>query len=647
MGFSCNPQRLLAGVAHFGVMTHPPCSGFLVVVAVSLAPTVAAHAHDGIHGIKSDGDHHSMPRFSVVEQAPDYVRRTSAQFAFGASAFTVIGLPDTQNYSSSFPQIFSAQTEWVVDQREALDIQFVSHYGDLVNNADQPFQWINADAAMDRLDAAGMPYGVCPGNHDFLSSGSVGQSPIPQSYLDNFGPARFAGRPWYGASPSGMSSYQFFSAGGMEFLAVHLECDTPVRELTWAQEIIDANRDRPVMLTTHRYLQDAEDYTSGVPLVPSGRYPAIWYTVEGTYTPDGIQSEEFFHWFIRKNPSIFLVNCGHFHEEFRQVSTNVAGLPVHEVLADFQDDPNGGDGWLRIMRFDVATNTIDVDTYSPTLAAIRTADESDFTLSVDFHAYQLPSDLRFIAFQEGVSGYVGTQDTWLSQANPNTSFGNNDTRVVDDDTANSFFSDFRGQGLLRWDNIIGNAPGRIPPDAQIVSATIVIDLSDDIDTPFFNPNFFVHRMTRSWDESSTWNSMSNGLSVPADMTAPIAVFSGDNQPDSDTMRRIDVTGAVTAWLAGEPNYGFAFTPEIISGNDDGIEIRASENPNTILRPRLEVVFRPASLGNPADLDRDGFVGGGDLAILLSEWNTPSPIADLDADGTVGGGDLAILLSAWG
>ncbi|MFM1804815.1 MAG: hypothetical protein RL136_1694 [Planctomycetota bacterium] len=611
-------------------------------------PAAAAFAHDGIHGIKSDGEHRRMPEFAVVATAPDFVRTHAQYRGLGDSAFTVIGLPDTQNYASGFPAVFTAQTAWVVDQRAALDIRFVSHFGDIVNNADQPLQWARADESMSLLDDAGIIYGVCPGNHDITASGVSGQPYIPQSYLEHFGPSRFDGRVWFGgSSPSGMSSYQYFSAGGMEFLSLHLECDTPVRELAWAQGVLDENRDRPVLLTTHRYLQDAEDYTSGVPLVSSGRYPSVWYAVEGTYTPDGIQSNEFFDWFVRKNPSIFMVNCGHFHEEYRQVSTNVAGLPVHEVLADFQDDPNGGDGWMRIMRFDVAANTIDVDTYSPTLAAIRTADESDFTLAVPFDAYRMPPSSRFVALQEGVAGYAGTQDTWISQANPNTSYGQNDTRVVDDDTANSLFSDQRGQGLLRWDGLVGAGPRQVPLGAQVVSATLVIDVPDDIDTPFYNPDFLVHRMTRGWDESSTWNSLGDGLSVPEDMTPAIAVFSGDNQPDDDTMRRVDVTAAVAAWVAGEPNHGLAILPEIINGNDDGIEIRASENSNTILRPRIEVVFVPPYQASPADIDRDGTVGGADLAILLSAWGMPSPIADLDADGVVGGGDLAVLLSSWG
>jgi hypothetical protein len=49
---------------------------------------------------------------------------------------------------------------------------------------------------------------------------------------------------------------------------------------------------------------------------------------------------------------------------------------------------------------------------------------------------------------------------------------------------------------------------------------------------------------------------------------------------------------------------------------------------------------------PADLDDDGAVGPGDLAIALGQWGGEGT-ADLDADGFVGPGDLAILLGAWG
>jgi len=51
-------------------------------------------------------------------------------------------------------------------------------------------------------------------------------------------------------------------------------------------------------------------------------------------------------------------------------------------------------------------------------------------------------------------------------------------------------------------------------------------------------------------------------------------------------------------------------------------------------------------GNPADLNGDGTVDGGDLGTLLSQWGGPGS-ADLNGDGTVDGEDLGMLLASWG
>ncbi len=51
---------------------------------------------------------------------------------------------------------------------------------------------------------------------------------------------------------------------------------------------------------------------------------------------------------------------------------------------------------------------------------------------------------------------------------------------------------------------------------------------------------------------------------------------------------------------------------------------------------------------PADLDRSGAVGIGDLLRLLAAWGrNPGHPADLDGDGTVGPFDLPLLLESWG
>jgi len=52
-------------------------------------------------------------------------------------------------------------------------------------------------------------------------------------------------------------------------------------------------------------------------------------------------------------------------------------------------------------------------------------------------------------------------------------------------------------------------------------------------------------------------------------------------------------------------------------------------------------------GCPEDLNRNGTVEGGDLAILLGAWGNDAPSSDITGDGQVDGADLATLLGAWG
>lgn len=530
------------------------------------------------------------------QQTATFDNAALPQFDPGATGkFTFVGMPDTQNYSEFYPEIYESQTKWIARQAARKNIRFVSHYGDVVNHGDRLNEWNVADKAMKYLDDAGIKYHVSAGNHDVTPSGGSGTPFIPQNYLNYFGPQRFAGKDWYrGASPSGMSNYQVFTGGGREFLTMSISVDTPLAELEWAQGVLNNNRDKAVIITTHRYLQDAEDYTSGVPIVPSGRYPDIWYNVEGQYDPSGMHSEQFFDSFVRRNQNIMMVNCGHFHEEYRQTSTNIYGNTVHEVLADYQDDPNGGNGYLRLMEFDVASRKIDVKSYSTWLDRFETKDESQFSLNVDFDRYR--STTPVVTFQQGINGYSGTQDTWISEQNKGTAYGSATTVNVDDDVNNSIFNDRRGQGLLRFDNIFTTTGqfGMIPMGSTITEATLRLTLADDVDSPFYNPRFRIYMMTRAWDENSTWDSLVGGLTSGADYGILLGEFLGDNNPDADFLRLINVQAAVQAWANGAANYGFAILPEIISGNDDGIEFWSSEHFYALYRPLLEVRYLPGA-----------------------------------------------------
>ena len=76
----------------------------------------------------------------------------------------------------------------------------------------------------------------------------------------------------------------------------------------------------------------------------------------------------------------------------RRVSKNAVGRPVHEILTNYQFEPDGltqpplgGDGWLNTLRFEPGENRIKFGSYSPWLKKSRTTPR---------HQYELEYDMR-------------------------------------------------------------------------------------------------------------------------------------------------------------------------------------------------------------------------------------------------------------
>src|SRR4026209_779419 len=107
-------------------------------------------------------------------------------------------------------------------------------------------------------------------------------------------------------------------------------------------------------------------------------------------------------------------------------------------------------------------------------------------------------------FQQGVNGYIGTADTYARIDQASTRFPNVSIVLVDNDSPIA-------HGLIRFDGIFGTAPGQIPPDASIQSATLTVRTSNDSDPVWF------HRMLVPWDETNHWNELStSGPGLQAD-----------------------------------------------------------------------------------------------------------------------------------
>ena len=55
---------------------------------------------------------------------------------------------------------FDAVTDWIVDQKDRLGIEYVIHTGDIVDEFNEAYQFENASRELEKLEDAGLPYGV-------------------------------------------------------------------------------------------------------------------------------------------------------------------------------------------------------------------------------------------------------------------------------------------------------------------------------------------------------------------------------------------------------------------------------------------------------------------------------------------------------
>jgi hypothetical protein len=594
----------------------------------------------------------------------------TAQAQPGPQVGTLVALPDTQFYSDSatrFPQ-FLQQTNWIKDNRNAMGIQFVSHLGDIVQNGSVLTEWQRADQAMDVLDTIvpSLPYAAVPGNHDYATTGSKGT--LAANYVNNFGPQRYAGQPWYGGSTSnGWNHYQIITIGGRQYLHLALEwlpaSVTAGQDdaIAWAQSVIDANFNMPTILSTHEYIIDDFTVASG----RSGGGEAIWNSL------------------VRNNNQIFLCLNGHFHRgvdgddgERFEVATNNFGRPVLQFLSDYQAYPNGGDAYLRLYVFNEPANQFHVVSYSPKTGATNAAGAgaSRFFAASPVNPYAMPAGLpaltsgtvqvdansrfdialdyaaRFAPiapppppppppfttfnFRNGVNSYAGTQDNYVAISTPTTNFGA--STIVKVDTVDGA-SNGPVHGLLRFENIVGSGAGQIPAGSTIDLATLTVNTTNATANAVN-----IHRMVGAWDEASTWNSLVAGVqadgveaAVATDVVLP-SVASG--------VRVIDVTPAVTAWTNGAANQGWALLPT----GSDGWDFSSSEATTTTQRPQLTVrVLNPGVQRATFVNGTNGYAGTLDTELMQSTPTTSRGAAldfSIDSDDPNGtGSDNHILI----
>ncbi|KAA2250976.1 Tat pathway signal sequence domain protein [Solihabitans fulvus] len=259
--------------------------------------------------------------------------------------FTLAVMPDTQylfDQDSIHPAPVEASLRYLLDRHRDENIVFLAHLGDLTQNG-QAGEFDRIGKAFEILDRRGASYSVLAGNHDISSSTTDQRG--DSAYLRTFGPRRFArSRAFGGATPDGYNTWHRFRAGGRDWLLLAMDWRPSPGGIAWARTVLAQHPNTPVILTTHELVY-ADDGSGQAQLSDFGR--TLWDQL------------------INDNDQIFLTLNGHYWPPGRTTLRNKAGHDVHLHITNYQNRFYGGAGMIRLYRFDLARNTIDVETVSP------------------------------------------------------------------------------------------------------------------------------------------------------------------------------------------------------------------------------------------------------------------------------------------
>jgi len=303
----------------------------------------------------------------------------------GPGGFTIVALPDTQYYAESFPNIFEAQVRWILQNREARQIAFVVHEGDIVN-VDQESEWQVAATALHKLDGV-LPYALAAGNHDYINYGVSDRATLMNRYFPVAGFASQSG--WLGTWEDDHveNNAQLLPLGGRDWLIISLEFGPRDGALTWAAGVLEAHPDTPALIVTHAYL-----YADGSRYDHVTRTDQLWspysYWFQAGSPPPGTcnDGQEMWDKLIATHENVRFVFSGHvFNLDTGEAAavlstTRPSGSVVHQIVANYQESGGQGTGYLRVMTFDDAARTLKVSTYSPNLDRWRHDPANEFAL---------------------------------------------------------------------------------------------------------------------------------------------------------------------------------------------------------------------------------------------------------------------------
>ncbi len=238
-----------------------------------------------------------------------------------------------------------------------------------------------------------------------------------------------------------------------------------------------------------------------------------------------------------------------------------------------------------------------------------------------------------VVFQNGTNGYQGTTDTMFAEVREEIPLADSNLAgssvlsagfdLADPDNGISY-------AWIQFDDIIGNRPGQIPPDAELTSAVLEMFVSDD-----GNENTFVVLYNNLMDFdvlTATYNSMGGDIPlgqpffVPA--SEPGSVFVEAPGVDDGDVWSADIAPLIQQYMNGLENKGIWIIPD-----ENFVDAMSLVSTEGTLGPTLQIITPNGNFTFQQGLN--GYDGLQDAAIRGSASpDTPlgnEPIANIEKD----------------
>ena len=230
-------------------------------------------------------------------------------------------IPDPQYTTQYKPAILDAQNEWIAENANDYNIAMTLGVGDITQDGTEA-EFKRASESYSIFDEKNIPYLLTDGNHD------------SNIYLKYFGAQRYENNPAYqGAGPSGYSKYAITKGGSYNylFLTIPYNSEQIEQDREWINNILTTYDNLPTVIITH-----FDDNNKNI-------------------TND----------FVKKYDQVFMFIEGHVTYRDAKIITNDYGHPVLNAIVNYQFEPYGGNGIIRLMQFDELNKEISFQSYSP------------------------------------------------------------------------------------------------------------------------------------------------------------------------------------------------------------------------------------------------------------------------------------------